>query len=164
MTGRRKLDVAPDGSLSFPRRRGWNLVRSERGFTLIEVLVALTILSISLAVLLEVFTQGLDRARETRNEAAARVLAQSLLAQAGSAANLALGDSAGRSNDLLWHLRIEPYGTKDERASWHENPAQIRAIVSWRGSGGIRSITLSTLRLLPGAQNSNNNNNDSSDE
>ena len=60
-----------------PRARG-----GERGFTLIEVLVALTILSISLAALLAVFTQGLDRARESRNEAAARVLAQSLLAQA----------------------------------------------------------------------------------
>ena len=163
MKDRRTL-AAADGGPSFPFKRERISVGGERGFTLIEVLVALTILSISLAVLLEVFTQGLDRARETRNEAAARMLAQSLLAQATTAANPAIGDSGGRTNDLLWHLKIEPYGTKDDRAAWHQNPAQIRATVSWRGSGGSRSITLSTLRLLPGAQNSNNNNNDSSDE
>jgi general secretion pathway protein I len=158
------LDLVPDGTPSSLGRRGRKYVRGESGFTLIEVLVALTILSISLAVLLEVFTQGLDRARETRNEAAARVLAQSLLAQASTEANPAMGDSRGRSNDLFWRLRVDPYGAKDDRAAWHENPAQIRATVSWRGSGGMRTITLSTLRMLPGAQNTNNNNNDSSDE
>jgi general secretion pathway protein I len=135
---------------------------SESGFTLIEVLVALTILSISLAVLLSVFMQGLDRAHESRSEADARVLADSLLAQAKIEASPSIGDSTGKTNDLLWHLRIEPYGTADDRAAWHENAAQIRATVSWRGDGGIRSITLSTLRLLPTAQS--NDKSESNDE
>jgi len=123
--------------------------RGNSGFTLIEVLVALTILSISLAVLLAVFTQGLDRARESANEAGARVLAQSLLAQAKAAANPSIGDSAGKSNGLSWRLRIAPYGAADDRAAWQENAAQIVATVSWRGDGGLRSITVSTLRILP---------------
>ena len=127
---------------------------TQSGFTLIEVLVALTILSISLAVLLAVFTQGLDRARESRVEASARVLAQSLLAQAKVAANLSMGTSSGKTEDLTWRLRIEPYGTKDDQTAWHETAAELRATVSWRGGGGIRSITLSTLRLLPKAESS----------
>lgn len=146
------------GRLWRGRKLVWICAKSESaqaGFTLIEVLVALTILSISLGVLLAVFTQGLDRARESRNEAAARVLAQSLLAQAKIRPNLSMGDSSGKTDDLLWRLRIEPYGTKDDRAAWQENAAQLRATVSWRGDGRMRSITLSTLRLLPGADSDN---------
>src|ERR1700678_4212390 len=70
--------------------------RGEAGFTLIEVLVSLTILSISLGVLLAIFLQGLDRAHESRDEASARALAQSLLAQAKAADNPAIGGSAGK--------------------------------------------------------------------
>ena len=136
---------------------------TQSGFTLIEVLVALTILSISLGVLLAVFTQGLDRARESRNEAAARVLAQSLLAQARIEPNPAIGTNGGRTNNLLWHLSIEPWGSKDDRSAWHENVAQIQASVSWLGDGGTRTIRLSTLRFLAGGT-SNNNSDDTSDQ
>ena len=134
----------------YPVRGGPHTTAGERGFTLIEVLVALTILSISLATLLAVFTQGLDRARESRNEASARVLAQSLLAQAKTSTNLAVGDSGGRTNDFYWHLRVAPYGSAADLAAWQATPTEISAKVTWLGSsGGRRSITLSTLRYVP---------------
>jgi general secretion pathway protein I len=128
---------------------------SQSGFTLIEVLVALSILSISLATLLAIFMQGLDRARESSNEAAARVLAQSLLTQAKVSPNLTFGTSAGKVNGLAWRTQIVPYGTAADRSAWQTNPAQIVATVSWRGNGGKRSVSLSTLRLLtkPGVAN-----------
>jgi general secretion pathway protein I len=130
----------------------------QAGFTLIEVLVALSILSISLAALLAIFLQGLDRARESSNEATARVLAQSLLTQAKASPNLAFGASAGKVNGFGWRTQIVPYGTAVDRNAWQTNPAQIVATVSWRGNGGQRSVSLSTLRLLskPGAANGNN--------
>jgi Tfp pilus assembly protein PilV len=112
---------------------------SQSGFTLIEVLVAL----------LAIFLQGLDRARESSNEAAARVLAQSLLTQAKASPNLAFGASAGKINGLTWRTQILPYGTAADRTAWQANPAQIVTTVSWRGDGGQRSVSLSTLRLLP---------------
>jgi general secretion pathway protein I len=130
---------SPTGS--FP----WN----DSGFTLIEVLVALTILSISLAVLLSIFTQGLDRAGESRNEAAARALAQSLLAQAEIVPDPSMGSSNGRSNNLMWNLRVAPYGSTADIAAWQESVAEITATVSWRGERRTRSISISTLRLLP---------------
>ena len=150
--------LAGDDSRSCERKES-----SQSGFTLIEVLVALTILSISLGVLLAVFTQGLDRARESRNEAAARVLAQSLLTQARIEPNPAIGTSGGRTNNLVWHLSIEPWGSKDDRAAWHENVAQIQASVSWLGDGGTRTIRLSTLRFLAGGT-PNNNSDDTGDQ
>lgn len=121
------------------------------GFTLIEVLVSLSILSISLGVLLAVFLQGLDRARQSRDEATARTLAQSLLAQAKSADNPAVGASAGKTNNFFWRLQVLPYGSAADRTAWQEGAGQIVATVSWYGDGGRRSISLSTLRLLPKA-------------
>jgi general secretion pathway protein I len=129
---------------------------AQSGFTLIEVLVALTILSVSIAALLAIFLQGLDRARESSNEAQARVLAQALLSQAKVAPNLSFGTSTGKINGLLWRTQIVPYGAAVDRSAWHTNPAEIIATVSWRGEGSMRSVSLSTLRLLPkpGAPNS----------
>ena len=121
----------------------------ESGFTLIEVLVALTILSISLATLLAIFMQGLDRARESKNEAAARVLAQSLLAQAKTAETLSFGASSGKINGLQWRTQIEPYGSAADQSAWKKIPAQIVATVSWRGDGGLRLVSLSTVKLFP---------------
>lgn len=137
------MAVEAEKSFRAPRNAG-----GESGFTLIEVLVALTILSISLTALLAIFLQGLDRARESSNEAAARVLAQSLLTQAKAAPNLSFGASAGTINGLVWHTQIVPYGAEADRSAWQTNPAEIVATVSWRGDGGLRSIRLSTLRLL----------------
>jgi general secretion pathway protein I len=133
---------------------------AESGFTLIEVLVALTILSISLATLLAIFLQGLDRARESSNEASARVLAQSLLTQAKAAPNLAFGASAGAVNGFLWRTQIVPYGSAADRSAWQTIPAQIVATVSWRGDGGLRSVSLSTLKIFPkpGSDTSNDDN------
>jgi prepilin-type N-terminal cleavage/methylation domain-containing protein len=123
--------------------------KGEAGFTLIEVLVSLTILSISLGVLLAVFLQGLDRARESRDEASARALAQALLIQAKATDNPALGSSAGKTNNFLWRLQVLAYGSAQDQAAWQEGAGQIVATVSWRGDGGMRSISLSALRLLP---------------
>ena len=165
-----KLSLSRALAFYFPQRGSGAARRAphaagESGFTLIEVLVALTILSISLAALLAVFLQGLDRARESSNEASARVLAESLIAQAKVAANLSFGTSAGKVNGFGWRTQIVPYGTQTDRTSWQTNPAQIVATVSWRGDGGLRSISLSTLRLLPKPQsNSDQSNSDSDDE
>ena len=146
-------------------RGGRHRTAGARGFTLIEVLVALTILSISLATLLAVFTQGLDRARESRNEASARVLAQSLLAQAKTSTNLAVGDSGGRTNDLYWHLRVAPYGSSADLAAWQATPTEISAKVTWLGSsGGRRSVTLSTLRYVPKPSTGSQSDSDSDSE
>ena len=129
--------------------------KGQAGFTLIEVLVSLSILSISLGVLLAVFLQGLDRSRETRDEASARALAESLISQSRAADNPSTGASAGKTNNFSWRLQVVPYGSAQDQAAWQEGVAQIVTTVTWRGTGGMRSISLSTLRLLPKAGGGN---------
>jgi prepilin-type N-terminal cleavage/methylation domain-containing protein len=129
---RRRPDIAP-----------------EDGFTLIEVLVSLTILSIALSVLFAIFGQSLDRNREARLKGEARALAQSLLAQAETSDALVPGETTGRTEQGLdWRLTVKPYGQDEDRRAWTTNPAQIWATVSW-GNGSGHALTLSTLRMLP---------------
>jgi general secretion pathway protein I len=120
----------------------------EDGFTLIEVLVALAILSVSLATLLGIFMEGLERTRQNQDEMAARILAQSLLAQAGAVANPQLGEKTGRTNTgMQWRLDLHSLGAGPTSGV---TMAAVTASVYWRGSGGERSLTYSTLRPIPG--------------
>jgi len=124
--------------------------RHEQGFTLIEVLVALAILSVSLATLLGIFMEGLERTRQNQDEMAARILAQSLLAQAGAVARPQLGATTGWTNaGLQWQLDLQ--GTQQGPTSGVAM-ALVTARVSWRGSNGTRSLAYSTLRAIPGDQ------------
>jgi general secretion pathway protein I len=119
----------------------------ERGFTLLEILVALTILSISLVVLMAIFSEGLTRAEENIKEADARTLAQSLLAQSEAAPHPAFGDTNGMSNGLRWRVRISPYGSGGDQQAWQSAAQEIDATVTWDGEGRTRSLTLTSLRL-----------------
>lgn len=122
----------------------------EDGFTLIEVLVALTILAVSLTVLFAIFGHSLERNQESQSRMAARTLAQSLLAQAESSSTLSVGEITGHAQpDLDWRLDIRPYGTDKDREAWPAGAAEISATVVWGGRGPGQTLTLSTLRLLP---------------
>lgn len=116
------------------------------GFTLLEVLIALAILSVALATLLGIFSQGLSRAREMREATTARALAQSLLAIQGTESPIVIGDTSGLDGAFAWHLKAVPYGKSETGGI---GMALITAQVTW--NDGKRSVSLSTLRLTPKA-------------
>jgi general secretion pathway protein I len=123
----------------------------EQGFTLIEVLVALAILSVSLATLLGIFMEGLERTRQNQDEMAARVLAQSLLAQSDAVANPQLGTRTGYANaGMQWRLDLRSFGQPQNGPTTGVTMAAVTASVYWRGNGGVRSLSYSTLRAIPG--------------
>jgi general secretion pathway protein I len=120
----------------------------DTGFTLIEVLVALTVLSLSLGVLFGIFSQGLARTQETERETGARMLAQSLLAENTASPPQSIGETDGMTDTGLgWRLKIAPYPQHDDQnAQLHATI--VSATIEWQGSGGSRSLTLTTLRLV----------------
>jgi prepilin-type N-terminal cleavage/methylation domain-containing protein len=122
--------------------------RDSLGFTLIEVLVGLTILSISLVVFLRVFAIDLDRSSESRARTMAVSWTQSLLAQVGNSIPLRVGQTTGEFPDgFRWRLEMQPYGSSDDQNAWSTKALIVSASVIWGQDN--RSVTLSTLRLVP---------------
>ncbi len=122
----------------------------DRGFTLLEVLIALAILGLSLTVLFNLFGNSLNLAREGETEAAAAALAQSLLERLGPETPIRDGDLTGKTaDDLRWRLHVEPYGNEQDRAAWPIAAKTVSATVTWSSVLGDRSLTLATLRLAP---------------
>ena len=121
------------------------------GFSLLEVLVAFAILSISLGVLLQVFATGLRNASVADDYTRATLYAESILAAYGREAPLSEGVREGPINDQFsWRGTVSAY-TEDV-----PDPEKIRmrawrigVEVFWRGLTQTRSVRLETVRLAP---------------
>jgi general secretion pathway protein I len=79
----------------------------QRGFTLIEVVVALAILSLSLGVLYQSFGWSMRRTAALSNQEAAWLAAQSLLAEVRARSTLQAGTNVGEwPRGLHWTTRV----------------------------------------------------------
>lgn len=81
---------------------------SQDGFTLLEVLVALVILGLAVAMLHGAVSDSLMRAERISDQDRAIVVADSLLAQAGYDLPLHPGVAQGLQDDLPWALAVTP--------------------------------------------------------
>lgn len=120
------------------------------GFTLLETLVALSILAISLGVAYQVFTTALNGTQLANDYAQASMYADSHLAQISKKVHLMVGESDGNYNDQFkWNLNIQPLVSTNSRKIIKEstNSYQVVLNVSWRSSNKQRSIRVMTFRL-----------------
>ncbi len=120
--------------------------RRERGFTLIEVLVAMTVLALALVPLLRIYSGGATGADTADHYLRASAVAESLLASAGSEYSLQEGEITGRSAGKFdWTLTIRPY-----RPELNQNSPlelfEVEAAVRWTRGARTRRLTLTTLR------------------
>ncbi|MGE3622854.1 MAG: type II secretion system protein [Bdellovibrionales bacterium] len=123
-------------------------LRRRRGFTLLEILVAVIIFGVAAGVILGIYSESFARIRRAETDMAAQGYARSLLESAGHEYPLRGGDSEGRfANGFVWRLHIEPYGDDDDRKAWGMQAYNVAATVSWNDGGRERSVTLVTLRL-----------------
>ncbi len=121
------------------------------GFTLLETLVAFTILALSLSVLLVLFSDLLDHSGRAAEESAATSLATSTIDRIGTELPLADGIQSGDSDRYHWQLAIRPYGTDEDQANHPVAAHSVTGVVDWHGGGRHNSITLNTIRLGPPA-------------
>ena len=126
--------------------------RSQDGFTLIEIIVALAILSLSLGFLLNSISTSIRRVDQAGRIAAAGTLAQSLLARVGPELPVTQGETAGDfGNGFRWHLTIEGYG---DRAAEPQLPVGAYAVsveILWNDGVTVQSVVLRTLRVGAGS-------------
>ncbi len=125
--------------------------RRQEGFSLLEVLVAFVILSISLGVLLQVFATGLRNAGTADDYTQATLYAESILATIGRETPLSEGQHSGPINDRFsWRSTVAPY-TDDmpDPEKTHVRAYRVEVEVFWDGLAQTRSVMLETLRLTP---------------
>ena len=129
-------------------------VRGSRGFTLLEVLVAFTILAVALVALLRAFSSGLRGLDAAETASIAVQHARSKMAEIGSAMPLEPGAEEGAFDDgFRWRVTIEPHQIGDGAAAETLPllPYEVEVTVTGaRGGGpGGGTVTLRSLRLAP---------------
>jgi general secretion pathway protein I len=124
--------------------------RDERGFTLIETLVALTIMIAVAVMLYRGLSSALGVSGAVERAEAALLVAKARLAAVGIETPLQPGAQEGRDGDVSWRLSVRPYLIADEGSRGPRAPAYWATItVSWRDGRASRprSLQLTTLKL-----------------
>ena len=125
----------------------------ERGFTLIEVVVAFVMLALVLSVSFEIFSRGMTRAGDLDDRANALVVAQSRLAATGAEEGVKEGVTTGESEDRRFQWTVNVQRADQLLPSSVGKPASsafalysVDVHVSWRGSDAKEhGLDLATL-------------------
>jgi general secretion pathway protein I len=126
-------------------------VRCQQGFSLLEVLVAFSILAISLSVILNIFSTGVRAAFLAEEYTIAVQIAESLMAKTGKETKLSAADSTGSHGDKFkWQVKVQPFDpgidSFDAGASaWEVYQVQVK--VYWLAGKSEREVALQTLKL-----------------
>ncbi|CAN5231949.1 hypothetical protein BH10PSE7_BH10PSE7_05870 [soil metagenome] len=80
----------------------------DRGFTLLEALCALAVMSFALVALLQSFNGGMRGITRLDKELTARVLAKSLLAEERAAVEAQAEFRSGQSHGQTWSVEVAP--------------------------------------------------------
>jgi general secretion pathway protein I len=132
---------------------------TQRGYTLIEVIVAFALLAGALTLLLGTLSGAARQVRGSADAGRAALHAQTLLAQAGVGEPLAPGSSNGELEEgrYRWAMEVRRWNDPTQPPAALQDPSAPRLLevqlgIEW-GEGGPRErLLLRTLRLAaPGA-------------
>jgi type II secretion system protein I len=130
----------PAGSPSPADGRG-----CRKGFTLLEVLVALAILGFAMVATLQALSGGLEGTRRAKATAQALLLARSLLDRVGTELPLVPGTVSGEAGGAAhWTVRISQHSLANTRAR-----LALFDVVVTVGEVRGEAVSLATLRLGP---------------
>ncbi len=133
-------------------------MRSDRGFTLLEVLVAFVIAALAMGALFSGTVSGLDATAVAAKYDEAISLAKSHMAAIDRGAAIAAQETSGADGEgFTWHLRIKEAASRQLVLSDQDRANDVkpsRAVLydivvteSWKVGGRTRQVTLATRRF-----------------
>jgi prepilin-type N-terminal cleavage/methylation domain-containing protein len=124
--------------------------RNQSGFTLLEVLISMSILSASLGILMQIFGSASRSAAISENYRKAILVAESQLAMAKADPALRSVGSRGIADEhFAWAINAAHFDDAGSGASpkFDSIPSVVTIEVSWPDGDRMRSISLSTIVL-----------------
>ena len=101
--------------------------RCERGFTLIEVVVAFAIFALSIGAIFEVLSDAVHTSKEARQRDIAWLTAESILSQLRVTPAPWPSEERGIAGRLRWWIHVQPYPLSvNERSWWSAYRVQVR--------------------------------------
>lgn len=136
-------------------------MQRHKGFSLLEILVAFSIMAIALTVLLRIFGTGVNNAVISEEYTIAVQIAESLMARTGVETALEAGESEGTEGDKYdWQVVVSPFTPAPTRHSLKDDDSDqqapkpelmsVRVRVSWGEDDQARTVELNTLKLQQG--------------
>ncbi len=121
--------------------------RSVRGFSLIEMLVAMVILSLSLGVLYQAAMGATRNVRVAAEYSEALMLAESIMSEVSLVA-MPDSDTAGSFGVYEWRASVLPLTIEDDPTLQVGAPlAEVVVTVSWGEGDRQREVTLNTFSV-----------------
>jgi prepilin-type N-terminal cleavage/methylation domain-containing protein len=131
---------------------------ASRGFTLLEVVVALACAALVLGAVLRIFSLGMRTADSAEMRAHGTMLAQSILAEIAASEDLMPREASGAfENGFRWLYQIGSYEDETGVRTGEEPPQELQlyridVAVSWgREDDPAGRVTLTTVRLGEGS-------------
>ena len=119
------------------------------GFSLLEVLVATTLMGLVLVVLLQVLTTALSAQEASRGHIRAIMAAEKVLQEYSGEKKLAAGSFQGREGHYAYLARVTPrFEISDPNMEKRVRCFLIQVTVSWQERGKTKSLDLQTIRTV----------------
>ncbi len=125
----------------------------DKGFTLIEVVVATAILAIALTVIIELFAGGLRLARVSKEYTKAVNYANAKMEEIASRETLEEGSAEGEFDETFrWRVTMDRVNLLPVERPWEVKPPiqlfKIRVDVLWKPGSQERSASVETYRAM----------------
>lgn len=123
----------------------------QAGFTLVEVMVAFTILALSVGVVSVIFGNGLRLASAADEQTRALAVAEAKIAEFSVPEKLLPGLAQGMAGDMRWQTSVLPFFFDPQTDDGKRPPDYLRigVRVFWGEGAAGQSLALDTIRLAP---------------
>ena len=131
-------------------------ISTQKGFTLLEILLAISILGVAITVIMQQFSAGLRIARTSQTYTTATIYAKQKLEELQVEEEMKEKEESGSFDDgYYFRVSIMPYedymGDEEDEELFDHLPLEmfrLESVVSWKEGEKEKSITLATLKTV----------------